>query len=37
LVGISKVGDFTVSEGNGIDPDFKNSVLQIGVSLVLGK
>ena len=37
LVGISKVGDFTISEGNGIDPDFKNSVLQVGVSLALGK
>ena len=37
LVGISKVGDFDVSEGNGIDPDFKNSVIQIGASLVLGK
>ena len=37
LVGISKVGDFDPSEGNGINPDFKNSVIQIGASLVLGK
>ena len=31
------VGDFDPSEGNGINPDFKNSVLQVGVSLALGK
>ncbi len=37
LVGISKVGDFDISEGNGIDPDFKNSVIQLGVSLALAK
>ena len=37
LLGISKVGDFDVSEGNGINPDFKNSVLQVGLSLALGK
>ena len=37
LVGISKVGDFDPSEGSGINPDFKNSVVQIGASLVLGK
>ena len=32
LVGISKVGDFDISERNGIDPDFKNSVFQVGLS-----
>ena len=37
LVGISKVGDFDISESNGIDPDFKNSVIQVGISLALGK
>ena len=37
LVGISKVGDFDFSESGGIDPDFRNSVLQIGLSLALGK
>ncbi len=37
LVGISKVGDFDISESNGISPDFKNSVLQVGLSLALGK
>ena len=33
LAGISKVGDFDASEAN---PDFKNSVIQIGVSFTLG-
>jgi len=37
VVGISKVGDFDISEGTGIDPDFKNSVIQVGLSLALGK
>ncbi|MET0634948.1 MAG: porin family protein [Chitinophagaceae bacterium] len=32
LVGLSKVGDF---DGNNIDPDFKNSVIQLGLSLKL--
>jgi hypothetical protein len=34
LVGLSKVGDFNASQG--IDPDFKNSTIQLGVSLRLG-
>jgi len=37
LVGISKVGNFDISEGHGIDPDFKNSVIQVGLFLALGK
>lgn len=37
LVGLSKVGDFEPSESNGIDPDFKNSVIQVGISFALGK
>jgi hypothetical protein len=37
LVGLSKVGDFELSEGGGIDPDFKNSVIQVGISFALGK
>ena len=37
LVGLSKVGNFEPSEGQGIDPDFKNSVIQVGVSVPLGK
>ena len=32
LVGLSKVGDF---DSNNVSPDFKNSVLQLGVSLRL--
>ncbi len=35
LVGLSKVGDFEPSAG--IDPDFKNSVIQVGLSIGLGK
>ena len=35
LVGLSKVGDFEPS--SGIDPDFKNSVIQVGLSIGLGK
>lgn len=35
LVGLSKVGDFDPSEN--IDPDFKNSVLQVSLFLTLGK
>jgi len=34
LVGLSKVGDFEPS--SGLDPDFKNSVIQIGVFFALG-
>ncbi len=34
LVGLSKVGAFDASEG--VDPDFKNSTIQIGVSLTIG-
>jgi len=33
LAGLSKVGDFDASIGN---PDFKNSVIQIGVSFTVG-
>ena len=33
LAGLSKVGDFDASEAN---PDFSNSVIQIGVSFTLG-
>lgn len=33
LVGLSKVGDFDAS--SGIDPDFQNSVIQIGVFFAL--
>jgi hypothetical protein len=32
LVGLSKVGDFDLSNSGGIDPDFKNSVIQVGIS-----
>ena len=35
LVGLSKVGDFDA--GQGIDPDFKNSTIQVGLSFRLGK
>ena len=35
LVGLSKVGDFEPSQG--VDPDFKNSVIQLGISFPLGK
>ncbi len=35
LVGLSKVGDFEPSEN--IDPDFKNSVIQLGLFITLGK
>lgn len=34
LVGLSKVGDFEAS--SGLDPDFKNSVIQVGVYFALG-
>jgi len=34
LVGLSKVGDFDAS--SGIDPDFKNSVIQLGIFFALG-
>jgi len=37
LVGVSKVGNFNLSESNGIDPDFKNSVIQVGLFITLGK
>lgn len=36
LVGLSKVGDFKPSESGGIDPDFKNSVIQVGIFFALG-
>lgn len=35
LVGLSKVGDFDPPKN--IDPDFKNSVIQVGVFITLGK
>ncbi len=35
LVGLSKVGDFDPPKG--IDPDFKNSVIQVGAFITLGK
>jgi hypothetical protein len=35
LLGLSKVGDFDPSEN--IDPDFKNSVIQVGAFIRLGK
>ncbi len=35
LVGLSKVGDFEPSAG--VDPDFKNSTIQVGLSFRLGK
>lgn len=35
LVGLSKVGDFDASKN--IDPDFKNSVIQVGAFITLGK
>jgi hypothetical protein len=35
LVGLSKVGDFDASKN--IDPDFKNSVIQVGAFVTLGK
>lgn len=34
MVGLSKVGDFDASEG--IDPNFKNSVIQIGIAYTIG-
>ena len=34
IVGVSKVGDF---DSNEIDPDFKNSSIQVGLFLRLGK
>lgn len=34
LAGLSKVGDFDAS--TGVDPNFKNSVIQIGISFTLG-
>ncbi|MGZ5191673.1 MAG: porin family protein [Flavisolibacter sp.] len=35
LLGLSKVGDFDPPKN--IDPDFKNSVIQVGVFITLGK
>jgi hypothetical protein len=35
MAGLSKVGDFDAS--SGINPDFKNSVIQVGISFPLGK
>lgn len=35
IAGLSKVGDFEAS--SGIDPDFKNSVFQVGISIPLTK
>lgn len=35
LIGLSRVGDFEPSQG--VDPDFKNSVIQLGISFPLGK
>jgi len=37
LAGLSKVGDFNPSETGGIDPDFKNSVIQLGVFFKISK
>ena len=37
LVGLSKVGDFDASNSGGIDPDFKNSVIQLGIFFKLSK
>jgi len=37
LAGLSKVGDFDPSETGGIDPDFKNSVLQLGIFFKISK
>jgi hypothetical protein len=34
LVGLSKVGDFDAS--SGIDPNFKNSTIQVGISYTIG-
>jgi len=34
LAGLSKVGDFDAS--SGIDPDFKNGVIQIGIAYTIG-
>lgn len=34
LVGLSKVGDFDAS--SGVDPNFKNSTIQVGISYTLG-
>jgi hypothetical protein len=35
MAGLSKVGDFQVSPGNPINPDFKNSVVQLSVFYTL--
>jgi len=35
IAGLSKVGDFIAT--STVDPDFKNSIIQVGVSLPLGK
>jgi len=37
LAGLSKVGDFDPSEVGGVDPDFKNSVLQLGIFFKISK
>ena len=37
LAGLSKVGDFDPSEIGGVDPDFKNSVLQLGIFFKISK
>lgn len=37
LVGLSKVGDFEPSVSGGIDPDFKNSVIQLGIFFKISK
>lgn len=37
LVGLSKVGDFDASGSGGIDPDFKNSVIQLSIFFKLSK
>ncbi len=34
MAGLSKVGDFDAS--TGVNPDFKNSVIQVGISFTLG-
>ena len=37
LVGLSKVGDFDAVSSGGIDPDFNNSVIQMGIFFKLSK
>jgi len=37
MVGLSQVGDFNAESSGGINPDFKNSVIQLGIFFKISK